>query len=335
LALRARYADAIGVFSISGERCDAHSLSLLANCRVQQSDLERAEADANDALKGAAPESAARAHALHALGLIAHAKGELGKAREFYESGLAIRRRRDDLMGCYYSLASLAVLHLIPGDLAMARDCIKESHALCQRLGNESGMMMVHFLAGEVAAKEGRTKDATVNYRQSLAIEEMLHHPQHRARILISLGALLASNGDYGAAMEIHRQALELALEVGDRHRAASALLELGVDLRLAGVFVQAKARLVEAIRIASRLRARPLLMRCLLELAQVESQLGEKARANRLASILAGAELGPLQSAYDAFVGGAPTPLARSAGTPETVALELVEEADLAALLL
>jgi tetratricopeptide (TPR) repeat protein len=197
-------------------------------------------------------------------------------------------------------------------------------------------MMMVHFLAGEVAAQEGRQDDAKENYQRSLAIEDRLHHPQHRARILISLGGLLAAHGEYGEALDCHGQALELALEVGDQHRAASAQLELGTVLRMSGGLDQAKARLIEAVRTALKLRARLLLLRCLLELARVENGLGNDERAARRSSILAGTELGPLQRAYEEFAQEAPLPAgAMRAGSAEAAAFGIVEEAELTQLLL
>jgi tetratricopeptide (TPR) repeat protein len=196
-------------------------------------------------------------------------------------------------------------------------------------------MMLVYFLAGDVAVQEGRKEDAKANYYQSLQVEEALHHPQHRARILISLGSLLASLGDRAGALHCHREALDLATEVGDRHRQASALVELGADLRMVGDPDQAKSCVCQALRSALELGARPLLMRCLLELGRIEAKAGNKQRAQHLASILAGAELGPLNDAYAAFVRELRwTPLPGEM-TPEAVAHQIVEEADLAPLLL
>src|SRR6185295_5431511 len=126
-----------------------------------------------------------------------------------------------------------------------------------------------------------------------------IHNPQYRARILISLGSLLAKQGDSSGAQRCHSEAVDLAAEVGDRLRRASALLELATDLRIDGKSEQARARLLQATPVALTLSARPLLLRCLLELARVEMLCGHEEGARRLAATLASVELGSLRDAY------------------------------------
>jgi predicted ATPase len=334
LVLRARYGEALALFDPNAsEAMQSYCLSVAANCDIQLGEMERAEAAANSALKGDAP-AAARAHALQALGMAAHGRGDFGAAEQRYRAALAIRRRRRDSLGCYYSCAALGVLLSAQGRLAEARAYIKQCQRLCLASGNESGLLITHFLAGEVAVQEGRWADALHNYERSLAIEDAIRHPQHRARTLLRLGSLWAERGELQKAISLHQQAHELSVQIGDKYRAAHALMELGVDQRLNAQIDQSRTRLVEAVRLALKLKARPLLGRTLFELARVEAAAGAAPRAAQLCSILAQAELGPLQSVFDDFVRELPAPgPADDVATLEAAALQVVEEADLAPL--
>mgnify|MGYP001481659328 CR=1 FL=1 len=263
---------------------------------------------------------------------MAHARGDFDAAKRNYELALGFRRQRRDWIGCCYSASSLALLHVVLGELDEARRRIKESYRLCELLGNTYGLMYVYLLAGQLAAREDRADDAKANYYKSLDIEEAIHHPQQRARILISLGSLLAKHGDSSGAQRCHSEAADLAAEVGDRLRRANALLELATDLRMEGRAEQARARLLQATPVALTLSARPLLLRCLLELAHVEMLCGNEEGARRLAAALASVELGPLRDAYRTFLDDLSCPplAANDQCTPEAAAREIVEQAEL-----
>ncbi len=334
LLLRARYSDALEFFYVKtgARRLDKYFSSLLATCQVQHGALDAAEAAALATLRDEDQSLTARAHAHHGLALVAHGRGDFAAAKRNYELALAIRRQRSDWIGCYYSASSLALVHVLLGELNEARERIKESYRLCELLGNTSGMMYVHLLAGDLAAREGRAEDAKANYYKSLDIEEAIHNPQYRARILISLGSLLAKQGDSSGAQRCHSEAVDLAAEVGDRLRRANALLELATDLRIDGKAEQAKARLLDATPVALMLSARPLLLRCLLELARVEMLCGNEAGARRLAAALASVELGSLGDAYREFLDELSCPpfAANDQCTPEAAAREIVEQAEL-----
>jgi len=337
LVMRARYSDASEFFSAKtgARRLDKYFTSLLATCQVQHGALDAAEAAALATLADEDQSLTSRAHAHHALALVSHAHGDFDGAKRNYGLALDIRRRRSDWIGCYYSASSLALLHVLLGELEQARERIKESYRLSELIGNTSGMMYVYLLAGDLAAREGRAEDAKANYYKSLDIEESIQNPQYRARILISLGSLLAKHGDPRGAQRCHSEAVDLAAEVGDRLRRGNALLEWAIDLRIEGKSEQARARLLQATPVALTLNARPLLMRCLLELARVEMLCRNESQARRLATALAGVDLGPLQDAYRAFLDDlpGPPPIANDQLTPEAAARELVDHAELESL--
>jgi class 3 adenylate cyclase/predicted ATPase len=331
LVLRARYRDASAFFGkTSGHaEIEAQLASLLANCLVQQGELNSADDLARGAMNvDASPLT--RAHARHALGLIAHARGDVVGAEEHYREALKLRRALGDQYGSFYSTASLAILHILRQDGAQAREAIKESFRFCEMSSNATGLMMVHSLAGDLAANEGRIDDAKAGYLCSLQLEQKVHHLQHRARVLTKLGDLMAGIGD-ASAISYHRQAFACAVQIGDVRHKIEALLAIANDQRKKGQVEKAKARLIQAIRLALELAARPLLIRCLLDLANLEIDMGNEKRAQRLAAVLATADLGPSARNYEALLARLPKISRGSAPTtPEAFGGHLVNEADL-----
>lgn len=336
LVLRGRYGDATTLFRQRADdpATDAYLNSLLANCLVQLGELDRALDAANIALKlgGSAH---AQAHAHHALGLAAHARGDMDSALVGYQTALDIRSGLRDAYGCFYSNASLAILHMLRNDHETARTALIESFRLSEASANQTGLMIVHSLAADLAALEGRLEDAKAGYRRSLEFEQTVHHPQHRARVLTKLGGVLTRMGAYASAIRHHREALDCANRIGDVRHRIEALLAIGGALRNQGQHEKAKVRLIQAARLALRLDARPFLIRCLLDLATLEADTGNSARAQELASVLAGAELGQCQNAYQALRSRLPAlaPSKAEHMTPEALVGELVSEADTAML--
>ncbi len=316
LIFRALYRDAGGFFDVktSDGALNIHLAGVLANCLVQQGDFERAEAVALQILEERDIPDIVRAHADHALGNLAHARGSLATAKNHYENALAMRNRLGDSLGCYFSTTSLAALHLLLGDTESARENVKQSFRLSKAKGNTNGMMVAYCLAGDIARHEHRSDDARANYANSLRIEETVRNPQLRAIILLRLGSVLANLGDGAGALARHQEAFDLAAEVGDQRIVTQALLEIGSDRARVGELDHARKALLQAVRIGRQLGAMPLLLRGVLELAAVELRLGRKERAKRLVGSLDPAALGGLRAVYDLLVEQFEDPLSREA---------------------
>lgn len=306
-----------------------YCLSLKANCLTHQGDPDRGEEAARSALAGGVSDGFIVAHCHQALGNIAHMRGQHAMARLHYERALAERTASGDSMGGYYSAISLAWLNLQLGEIVQARDWVKESYRLCQRMGHLGGALAVHACAGDIAAYEGRQEDALISYRQALEIEKAVHHPQRSAATQIKLAAILANRGEFDAACANLDEAFEVAKSVGDERVAVNALIGLGRNLRLKGDLSGAKQRLGHALAQAQRLASPPQLAAILLELAHVEGQAGQAGQARRLIALarhLRGDAGAPeRQALLDEL--GLDDPAPASAAEFEEAMLELVNE--------
>lgn len=302
LTMRSLFHEASQLFGVEAPDDEVllYSRSLVVNCLVHQGEFEKAAALGAEVLAARPANPLIEAHAVQALGNLAHMRGDVAMALERYDVALGIRMRANDHMGSVYSIVSLAALHLQRAELAEARQRIREAFRLCRRTGNTTMMMSVTMFAGDIAMQESRLLDARKNYSESLRLEEMIHNPQYRTGALLRLGIADSRLGDTDAAADHFQEALELASDIGDRRLKTSALLELGANLRVGKDMQEALRLLSDAVRLAVSVGSDPLIVRGLLEIGWVQTHLGNLSYARKVARTLAVFELGSHSSDYE-----------------------------------
>lgn len=334
LYTRSMMRDAVELFSAepSDLAIRRHFGGILANFLVHQGDAEGASIAASKVLIASETSALARAHANHALGNLAHMRGDFDASDAHYQTGFELRKGVGDLRGCCYASISLGALHLLFSRVETAREHIKRGFRLARQIGDAFGMMASHVYAGDLAALEHRLDDAQENYEMSLRLEDAAPHPQFNSMLHRRLGTLFVLRGDPKGALAYHKKAHDVAQEGGDQRTRAHALIEIGNDLRLIGDLAEARQSLLRGIRLSMSLGMQPCLSRGLLELAKVEFAFDNIARARRLASVLGSGELGDLQGDYDALKvqldGGEATAFAPI--TVQDLLNEIVEETEL-----
>lgn len=337
LTMRSLFYEASQLFNFetSDDQIQLYCRSLVANCLVHQGEFEKADALGADVLAARSSNPLIEAHAVQAMGNLAHMRGDVAKALERYDEALGIRMRANDHMGSVYSIVSLAALHLQRAELAEARQRIREAFRLCRRTGNTTMMMSVTMFAGDIAMQEDRPLDASRNYAESLRLEEAVHNPQYRAGALLRLGIADSRLGDREGAGDHFREALELASDIGDRRLKANALLELGANLRSRGDMQQALRHLVDALRLTLVVGSTPLTVRGLLEVGRVQAHLGNLTGARTIAGVFAVLEPGSLSSECAIFteeLGEGDMPPSQHADW-RTAVDEILEDAEIGAL--
>lgn len=305
----------------------------LAVSQISLSDVEAAEREALSVYR-ARGETSARAYARHALGLIEHARGNYPLARRHYERSLALWSRTGGDVMASYTATSLALLHFAYGERDETASGIKRAFRLSRQVCNTIGLLATQMLAGDLALREGRQGAARINYDKALRLDAAGTTVQGRSSVLRRLGSLSRQMGDPASALQYHREALELAVDVGDLRPQAQALLGIGEDLIALGEIDEARTNLVDGLRLALPLRMYPLLAEGLVALARFELQYGARRHAERIALALAGSPPGELQTAYQAVVdvlGERPESLSK-APTVEDVLDDIIDEVELGA---
>lgn len=265
--------------------------ALRANCLMHAQEGEVAQKLAKAA--SAKSDALTRAHGLHALGNLAHARGDFSEAEEFYAAALPIRRELHDRIGAHYTIMSMAALALARGNAAavgqMLVAALNDAHA------HPVAMIHTHFFAGEALLAQGRHKEAEINFQRALELDALIEHPAFRTRLLLRMGAIANLAGDPARARALFDEAQLLANALGDRRGGCFAAIELALAAHVAGDSARAKAELLAAARVALELHSKPLVARALLALLQVEMEMGDAQAAERLREVLAGADLGEL----------------------------------------
>jgi class 3 adenylate cyclase len=278
----------------------AYAGALGANClmHAHQGDLAQPLALA----ASASDDAVTRAHGLHALANLAHARGDYAEAQAHYETALSLRQGFDDQMGAHYTSMSLAALALARGQDDRAAAYLIDAFAYAHE--HPIAMIHAHFYAGEVALAQARHTDAAFNFARALALDALVEHPPFRTRLLLRVGALARARGEAGAARAAFDEATALAQARCDVRGAAFGAVELGLMALDAGDFERARAEILAAVRTGLELRSKPIVARALLALLQVETALGDTDAAMRLRQALGGAELGDDDAAVAQFAG-------------------------------
>lgn len=337
LVMRSLYQEGAEIFGIPIEDpdLDCYRKSVLTHCHFHLGAIELAEALAREVRAAVPVHSLALAHAIHALAAAAHVRGHHESARRLYFEALDTRRLADDLIGCSYSITSLAALSLAQGRAAEARERIREAFRINRRIGHVAGMISVAVLGGDVAMQELRFADARKSYSEGLRLEEIAYNPQYRIWALLRLGVVEARLADDESAAWRLQEALDLAIDIGDRRMKSHALIDLGANLRRRGDFVTSKNRLLDAVRLSMAIDAEPLVQRALLELGRTDARLGGKERVRRIVDYLSATELGVLREDYTALLeeAGLPHPDVGDPGDLRSLVDGVLAEAEMEAL--
>ncbi len=127
------------------------------------------------------------------------------------------------------------------GDLAAAKEAGEDSLALFRELGNRSRQGHVHSLLGRIAHLWGDYPVARDHYEASLALQRASGNRRGEAEILDRLGLVEVDIDDFCRSLAFFDQAMELAVELGDRTLEVKVLSHRATALRWLGSYEQAE----------------------------------------------------------------------------------------------
>ncbi len=156
----------------------------------------------------------------------------------------------------------------ILGNFEAARQNFAESAELSQKAGDRwlagyslNDLGLVLHLMGDTAAAQELS-------RQSLAILTQLDDRRGKAFAFNNLGFYAFHQGDYAEADWLYRECIKLRQVNNDQWGVATGMIHLGTVARARGATHQAHQHLIEAIRTALKVRAWPVVLDALVELA-------------------------------------------------------------------
>ncbi len=161
-------------------------------------------------------------YAVKAIGEVAFAVGDYGRARALYEEALENRRRVGDRDSLAWDTGRLGTIMYVLGDYGKAAALLTESLKMETALGNFGDAV---WIAVRLADLETDQDNLTSAARHLSAAEEYItsvESPMIRGRLLLGQGRFALVSGDSAAAMELARRA--------DEHFTASRNLEWRIE---------------------------------------------------------------------------------------------------------
>jgi tetratricopeptide (TPR) repeat protein len=142
--------------------------------------------------------------------------GKYARAKELYESCLALRPRTGDADTLAAATHNLGILHYEMGDYAEAARLEREAVANARRVGSGYGLPFGLVSLGDVERAQGNLPAAEECYRESLVLFRALGHPLGVAQALSGLGHAARKRREYEKAIGYYRESLELTAGGGD-----------------------------------------------------------------------------------------------------------------------
>ena len=149
-------------------------------------------------------EAAVRAAALNCLGTLAYAQGDMARAQEVYQEGLALRRALGDRWGIANSLNNLGNVALELGAYGQASAWYEESRAICEQSGDTAGRAMVLNNLGVVARAQGDQARALILYEECCRLYRELGDSWRAAVTLTNLGNVTSALGELERAKGLY-----------------------------------------------------------------------------------------------------------------------------------
>ncbi|MPZ26901.1 MAG: tetratricopeptide repeat protein [Micromonosporaceae bacterium] len=184
--------------------------------------------DAAVGLAGQAGWTHSQAAAQTNLGMIRQDLGQLAQSAGHHRRGLQLNRDRGDLGGQAVNLVNLGVIDRECGRLRDAVDHLSQALDFNRELGYRHGEAVALHSLGRASLDLGDLDRARKHLTEALAQYRDTGDRSGVAASLQELGSVCETTGRRTEAAELARQALTLAAEIGDRQVEAGACTTLG-----------------------------------------------------------------------------------------------------------
>lgn len=276
--VRAMWREAVAAKNVSVLERSLESLFIFAYIRA----LIKDGIELFESALSIAPQSL-RGKLLTRLGELLIWSGEMVRANECLQEGLAIARESNDLREIAWGLAVSSDALFDTGDLAQARQVGEESLALWRALEDRWSVALVLNALGYITSASGDYSQSSAWLGESLRLSRELGHRQNEADALIGLGVVADSSGDYSEATRCYQLALTIKRESNEWWSVGLCLNFLGYTAALQGRYLPARDYLIESLTIHREHGLRSGEAWSLDNLGVVAAALGDYDEAERL----------------------------------------------------
>ena len=194
----------------------------------------------------------------HQLGNIAHRRGQLDDAEDWYRKALAVKEELGDRSAILSDYHQLGMNALARRRMDEAEDWYRKALTIREELGDRLGMAGTYHELGNTAHRRGQLDDAEGWYRKALTIFGELRYRPHMAMTYHQLGMTAQDRGRLDEAEDWYRKALTIDEELRDRPGMAMTYHQLGVTALARRRLDDAEGWYRKALTIFEELRDRP-----------------------------------------------------------------------------
>lgn len=159
-------------------------------------------------------DGAGEAVALIGLGSVAYHLGEYDKARLFWEQSIEVSRLRGRPPELGKALNNLAGVATMQQSWQEARDLLEEALALQESMQHRTAMIHTLHNLGYVALRSGRLRDAGPFLDRSLSLARGTGRPLEAAQAMATLAEVATERGDLAEADRLLDRALHTAIRI-------------------------------------------------------------------------------------------------------------------------
>ncbi|HWE62871.1 MAG TPA: tetratricopeptide repeat protein, partial [Chloroflexota bacterium] len=192
--------------------------------------------------------------AFNLQGSVAFRRGDLARAEDWFQRGLAIRERIDAKHASASSWNNLGRVAFRRGDLAQAEERFQRSLTIQDQIGDQQGSAGAWHNLGAVARDRGDLARAEDCYQRSLALSDRIGVLTISAHCWHNLGILARDRGDLARAEECFQRSLDLAERMGDVNTSAHCRHNLGMVARDRGDLARAEERTQQGLEVFERI---------------------------------------------------------------------------------
>jgi tetratricopeptide (TPR) repeat protein len=252
-------------------------------------DLQQARHLLQEALQLLGPhrDRAMLAELLLYLSILEHSEGNYPTARRLAEECVALNREQGRGVGTVYALSNLGLICLSQGDYEIAYTSLKESVGVMRLNEHSRGTAIALTRLGAAALPLGYFAEAKQCLDESLEITRRLNDRWGIGNALNYLGLLAFAQGDFKRAEALIRESIALYKEDGDQILQACTLADLGHILNERHAEPEAKTVFQDALEIAIRIQAMPIILYSLVGLTTLHAKEGNIERAFELVSYI------------------------------------------------
>lgn len=158
-------------------------------------------------------------------------KGEILKAKHFFEKALAIRREINDQPGIAQTMNNLGTIFQTQGNVTKAIEYYQLSLSAREKSGDLSGIALGLNNLANIFLSLGDIENALKYYTKSLELSKESNTPSLIANSLNGLGATYRNKRNYNEALNYYKQAYECYKKMENKYGMAIALNNIGVVL--------------------------------------------------------------------------------------------------------